>query len=392
MASSPTSPLARDEVGRELKRRLRRAFAASIAVRALESLGVGWLACALALSAAHLGVGSASGPAWWPGSIAGVCAALSWWLEGDSNFDRFVRRVDRRNALGGALTTALDSLARARPGVLVALLVERIEHEVSPRACIAAAFPRTPAVLAAPLLGLALFLADVDARSGALAQPPTLAEASHALLAAAQDLRGAAPSTAAPSTARSPAAAAQASNADLARETERTARALADLASRERTKGDLDRLQQDLGVLRERLVREALETTPVLADPVRSRALGAIDAARTAVGAELENAGSRAQAAPSVVTPAGAPSAASNSGTAAIATANGAGGDTSVASSAVDGRMSAPNAGVTPVDGAGATGTTPAIEHGTPTLRWWAPTYDAVVERWAEARRGARDP
>jgi len=392
MASSASISAPREEVGRALKRRLRRAYTASIAVRALESIGVGWFACALALSAAHFESPPGAAPAWWPGSIAGVCAALSWWLEGVPEFDRFVRRVDQRGALGGALTTAFDALSRARPSLLAALLVEQIERAVSPRACLAAALPRTPAVLAAPLLGLALFLVDVDARSSAPARPATFAEASLALLGAAQDLRAASPASAAPSTADSPgAASATIAVAEVAREAERTARALADLGARDPSVSEFDRLQKDLDALRARLIH-APESAAGLAELARARTLWAIDAARTALGAELASAGSRAQTGSSIAPSAGASVASSNSGAPASVAGSGAGSESSVASRAGEGRMSAPNAGVTPVDGAGANATTPATEHGTATLRWWAPTYDAVVERWAEARRGARDP
>lgn len=391
-SSAATIPAAADDaVGRVLERRLRRAFAVSLAARALESIGIGWFACALTLCADQWGTSPSTALPWWAGSIAGVCAALSWWLEARPNYARFVRSVDRRNTLDGALATAVDTLERARTDArrnsLSMLLVERVESDVTGRAMFAAAWPRTPTVLAAPLLGLALFLIGLDARDVSSGPAPTLAEAASALSEAARELRTSSSAASATAGAAAPGAA-QAAIADLVREADSLARSLADRAAGRAERGDVARLQPALDALRSNLIRAASTAQSAAISSAEARALSAVDAARAALGSELAQAADGARTSPF----AGDSTPSTGAGTPSITSSNGPGAQSGVAPSVTDGRMVPPNAGTTPVDGAGPTATTPAIEHGTASLRWWAPTYDAVVERWAEARRDARDP
>src|SRR5207249_1378837 len=93
-----------DASARTLEQRARLGYALFWSSRALESLALGWLACASTLCCALL---SRPGPpgwqAWAASTIAGLCAALAWWTEHTPRRAQLVRRVDMQADAQGAV-------------------------------------------------------------------------------------------------------------------------------------------------------------------------------------------------------------------------------------------------------------------------------------------------
>jgi hypothetical protein len=375
---------------RTLEQRMRLAYALFWSSRALESLALGWLACASTLACAVLSRSESPGPpgpqAWAASTIAGVCAALAWWFEHAPECARFVRRVDAQSGAEGAVVTAVEAARDRARNPVSGLLVARIVARVPARAWTRAAAPRAIAVLAAPLLGLAIALAAIDAASSATGASTGGTFAAASLASAARSLRAVAAHPGAPG-ASEPLAPGGAPLARLAGELDTAAREMAIGGS------NPNRLRNELARLEQELLKVAGTVDP--RSEVGAAVASGLDAASSArSGLELARMAEPAAGARPGSHTAEGERAGASPGDADAARAL-------LAGSATNGRMSAPgepNAGAPtpgardPASGAGATlgsraaGSEGALASG----RWWPSTYDAVVERWVEGSRGER--
>lgn len=376
--------------GAGLSRGLARSFALHCALRALEALALGWLACACVL-AAILVTTPAAAPlqAWLAGAIAFACCSASWWVEHAPNRADHVRAVDRRLGFEGALVTA--GALEAHTGGVAALLVARVAARVRGSELARAALPRTPLVVVAALLGAAVLFAaeDASSRTHSSGLDPD-ATVGQTLDAAAGALRN-------PSAPRGSenavSSGTRTNDLELARALEAAARdpktlvneahaleaRLRDAARSSRTERNetlaLLRAADALGLVRTATNTSASSTakSAPTTDELHGRERGA--AASTA--------------SPTKADPGSAGSGATGSGSSADrAFASGA-----LASPGTDGRMVAPQSAL----GASSPLATPVAtnrgpEGGVADARWWPAHYDSIVQSWLAPPRSPKHP
>lgn len=356
----------RDENELALERRLRRALATARARRAIESVACGFSAAALVLAIELLQRESSSaGPslAW---TIAALAAALAWWLEHAPERRETIERIDRRSAFDGALATFDELISEARPRrsrlfrtELARRLVGRWQASGASRAVL----PSHPAMLAVPCACAALWIwareqparvADVPALGSA-----SLSAALERVERRASDHAGAA-SAAALALVDDWRRAADAGHAGAQTLTELAARA------------------------------KSLRDDPSLPADVRAALAAALDDAGVEAGAPLRaSLGDTAFDAPEL----GVPAEASRAGLAGSAASSSARpGESRSGSTGAASGSAAPDTGTAtelplPRSTSTASGVTSANSSAAAAGPWWAPRYDAVVERWIEARR-----
>jgi hypothetical protein len=102
--------------------------------------------------------------------LAGCCAALAWWIERRPTRAATLRRVERRQALDGALV-AFDELAHAHTSRFEGLLAARLATRLSPSTILRASAPSHPDCSCSPLLTCAFYQWARDAGT-AVAPPP----------------------------------------------------------------------------------------------------------------------------------------------------------------------------------------------------------------------------
>lgn len=130
----------------------------------LRSLAVAALAASVGAAAIELDGGDCrAGAAWVVMTLVGALAGASWWREERVEEREFVRIVDARLELEGALATAQDASHPAGAS-LATLLARRTAARLGARDLLRAAPLPTLGWLAAPLLGCALWLAAEQAR------------------------------------------------------------------------------------------------------------------------------------------------------------------------------------------------------------------------------------
>lgn len=162
----------------------RRAALASLA----RSAAIAALAASVCSAAIEFDGGdSLARAAWVAAALGGALAGAVWWREERSGEREFVRNVDARLELEGALATAADAQC-AKPSSMAALLARRTASRLSAGDLLRAA--PLPAIgwLAAPLLGWALWLAADQARPPTAPQLARLAAEVGASLAASTSL------------------------------------------------------------------------------------------------------------------------------------------------------------------------------------------------------------
>jgi hypothetical protein len=271
-------------------------------------------------------------------ALVATLGAVSWWLERRAAIGDVARAIDARADWHGALTTAFESEARADASPVAALLARRLAPSVPTRRFLGGEARSSSMVLAAPFLAAAFLGAVSEGRSAAQSAPVSASSrgpargprgsAPGALSARAEDLRAEAERLAA-LPGRSPEE--EAALRSLAEEAQRLA------AQAGRPETPLARLEGEAAELARRI--EALR--------------GATPEAGVATGDQRGTMG----------------------------------GPESPVDAAGDGSMrdtppSSPPADARP-------GTPPAPGSGVGASRWWPERYDAIVERWVEARRAA---
>jgi len=290
-------------------------------------------------------------------AIAILTTILAWRERPPFSSD-VVRRADRAAGLDGALTAALDATRRA-PGTsravsldLQAALASRVRSVVGPGHLARAARPRSPLVLAAPLLGAALVAFALESRPRRAPRDTSAVEA----------LRGAAAAVRSAGSLRTADA--------LEIEARRLEIALA------RDPADLRALQVARATI-EALARDLPNVDPARASLERVVSeLGGADAPSAARSAERGAAASadsgRAPSEPGSGVAGGAAR-----GSPALA---------GLANGVLDGRMFGPPAGGEPSPGSGlpANGTDGpgGPGRGATSARWWPSRYDDVVARY----------
>lgn len=353
-----------------LERRVAFAQAAALARVGLEAILIGTCVGTVVLGVARL---EAPGSATSPALLAASFAALGWWLERRPTRVETVRRIDRRCGLdGGFVTWSECGGAPARR--FGELLARRIDARLPRSAIVRAAAPAHPGMLALPCLAIAFYLWT---RSDASEIEPRPAPGSARMASAALDRLDARARAAIQD--RTGNLEANAQLVELASELRRlskagvadrtgtiahsTAEELASLLARGRALERDERLDPDLrstlnDVLHE--LRSAAQTSDLASkDPTASSSASATRSDASAGGSRSTNSDSEGQQ-PTTVGQAGAlPS-----------EPRGVGVTPGVA-------VPATTAGK-PARGVSSAGT------------WWSPRYDAVVERWVEARRGPR--
>lgn len=371
--SNRTAGMDGDAALKRLRARVNAAVIATHAARVGEALLVGlsavWLARAAELAQAQSPSDlSAALP-------AGVFAAASWWLERRPRRVQAVRRIDARTEQDGALLTCWEAVANERPrSPLVAQLAERLDRSGATFAFLRAAVATTPLVFALPCASAAVYAYAASREPASLA--PDLATGS---IAGSAD-----------AVARAAADARAAVRGDPVRGD----------PVREGAARDAQALAGDVRALHDSAAAAAHAPSPAalrdLAERARAQARGAppgSELARTlsALAAALaasESSDARANA-DAVATGSGSTPAGSTP-----ATAGG---------SAVSDALSSAAAGPASTAPPGAESATTTVAAGTPPVApdpgrartisggaWWAPRYDAVVERWIEARRVPR--
>jgi hypothetical protein len=354
-----------DAASQRLRARVNVAVIATHAARVGETLLVGlsavWLARAAELAQAQTDGGlSAALP-------AGVFAAASWWLERRPRRVQAVRRIDARTQQDGALLTCWEAVANGRPrSALVARLAERLDRSGATFAFLRAAVATTPLVFALPCAAAAVYAYAASREPASLA--PDVATAS---LASGAD-----------AVALAAAAARDAGRGDPVREAAaRDALALAgDVRALHDTPAGAAQAPAP-AALRDLEQRARAQASSAPPGSELARALSTLATALAAGESSDARASSDTDATGSHPAPAGiTPATASGSGPS-------------------DAR-SAPGAGSAPAVSPGAESTTTTTATATPPAEpaparagtisggaWWAPRYDAVVERWIEARR-----
>ena len=333
---------------------VRRARAALLAARFLQSALLGAAGLALTLAAAALsGAAPARADARAAALCAGALAGLAWWLEHRSTAAGVARLLDRRLGEEGAFVTAFEVEARRAPGELAALLQARVRARLDARRALRAVLPSFALPGAAPLLGVAALCAVLELEPAAPGPAP-VQEVSAGLATALASLGG---------SAADPAAAGAALG---------EARALAALL----TSGE----SPPPGALLARV--EALDrrlAALACAAPELRAGLGEARAWLDALRQDLTRASAAAESEPGPGahgTPGAPVTGGTAEGTMARSTPPAGGGD------APSGAEGAVPAGA---DGGGAFGGT--LEVGVAGGAWWPARHDEVVRRWLE--RGA---
>jgi hypothetical protein len=334
-------------------------LAASVA-QIFEAALVGISAAWIAAAARILESGSSGAAPWSDGLVAGLAAGAAWWLERRTARAELVRRIDRRRGLDGALITLWQTTQGSsgeRPA-LASALAGRVAPKSGRAALLAAALATTPLILALPCGSAALYAAAL-ARDSAGASAP---------------------------------AASAGTLGELARELRRTA-----LERRAQVPGDAT-----AGAAL--ALAEAAQASPTGSQPAASTGIAqpGTDELRASAtrlaqaaqpGSELQRALRRLEAA---LAPAALPSGAGPAGPSAATGAPGPGASGSAGlHSAGSGAPADPGAGVSGAapnaqdpaarvaPASAATDAPASISNGP----WWDPRYDAVVQRWIEARR-----
>jgi hypothetical protein len=365
-----------DLAAMQLARSLSRSFALHVGMRALEALSIGWLAGALVAASAAVTMHSGlSVQVWIAAGLCAACAGASSWVQHPPRRDEHVRDADLRLALDGALVTSAGIVSSAHSGSLGAALVRRVAARLQSRELVRASLPRTPLMLLAALAGAAVLFAAQDAGQRRAPSSSTqdgtvaarLESAAQAVRSAALDQQDARenPQSKAALTA-------------IANDLERAARASRIGA------GEADRLQ--------RVIESARTTSP---SPSIARALekarSAVESARSAIprttggndpGAQARGPASSGLEESEASLP-GAKGSLPTPGDAGSRATSPDGSSGALASASADGRMSARNADPRESATPRATGSTSAVpERGVGATRWWAPSYDAIVESW----------
>jgi hypothetical protein len=374
-AESASDPIRTGEPARaRIALRVRVGFAARAIERALESAGIGWLAAAMVASAALLTSPSAPTLQLCAASaIAAAAAGLAWWIEHGPARRDYVRDLDMQQGLQGALSTAVDAAREIPSSPLADALARRVERKLTIAACVRAALPSTPAVLGAPLLGVAILLVALDRRALPSSASSDRGAAVAVLDSAAQSARSAARSAPAPGSAALEA---------VARELERGARTLASVRS------DTGAERAEIERLSAAIARESRDGAGgEIAPDALAAAHAAVESARRSLGLSSAastldhgSSGGADGASAGLEDPLGADSAARAE-------------DRPVAPAARDGRMAAPQNATQPPGPPAETLIDPTRDlEGGVSPRWWNPAYDGVVARWVEARRTAKKP
>lgn len=289
-------------------------------------------------------------------TVAVLTTSLAWRERPPRSAD-VVRRADRAADLDGALATALDASraapdARATSTELAAALTARVRAVVGPRQLARAARPRSPLLIAAPLVGAALVAFAFETRPRIVQRDTGAVEA----------LRGAASAT------RSAGSAATADTLEIEARRLETAQA--------RDPADLDALETARAAI------EALARDLPVADPAR----GPLERVLSDLGGGDTGPAARSDPREPGASVAGG-KAASDAGFGASGTsAAGSPASAALANGSSDGRMFGPPAGGEPSPGSGlpANGTAGpgGPGRGVTSARWWPSRYDDVVARY----------
>lgn len=302
--------------------------------------------------------------------IANAVAFLAW-HELPSSHARVVRRVDRRAALDGALSSILQP---ARETSVSSLLAARVRRRLGRADFLRAAWPRTPLAVLAPLLAVALIAFALErAPSAARVRPDST------LSGSAAALRDEAARSRADGDARGADAleiAARRIQA-LADQGVRAAADVADSAARRDARNELRRSAQapELAAgIRNALSDAADALDPDALDPDRS-APNANEVASPNPGVGIAGQpGTGREPSAGTQAPGGTRPSGETSGGDALANASG------------DGRMLGPPAGGESEPRASGEPTRPfaggGAGRGVVSARWWPSRYDAVVERY----------
>lgn len=361
---------------RLLLARVRAARRALLAARAGEGALLAACALGLSLSAAVVsGAGLESAAAWIAAALCAALAAATWWLEMSLSAPAVARRIDRRLAAGGELSTAYECALRGMLTPVARSLVARAAS-ASRRRMIEAVLPRSLPFVALPFLGaaalaLALDVGRVDLDRSALPSLTTQLSAELAGLAEAASSHG-------PGGGPSP---------DLERE-----RSLRELSSRAKS---LARRAREGGLGAAPAERELAEIGAVLGKLARRADLQRDLAQGLARARTLADSARRASAAARDRSPrTGVPGSPPEAPLAAP-------GERDVTGAGAEGTMSRRGASSTldPTGDAAVSGPPPAEERGafeSPGFlagesgviagRWWDPRYDRLIDAWSKAR------
>lgn len=315
----------------------------------------------LARAAAALSGVRADDPEGWAlYALAGLLAALAWWLEHPVDGRALAGELDRRLRHQGALVTALELEARARAlSAMEALVRERVLERLRPKEALRATLPALFLPLAAPVCaGLLLALAVERTRESPAQSQAELGRLAAGLDAALGPAAGDAWSAEEAGTLDSRALRETLDLLDRGAEVAR--RALEPGADPAASREELRALERELAALSSRLPRPS----DLRAHVEEARAWS------DALATELEREGG-----------AGAP--------ASIDAAASGGQPSGGASGALvaGGELERPSP--VPARGPPAGGVQPASSTapGSGEGSWWPPEYDGVVRRWVELRR-----
>ncbi len=351
------SPVNSAAAGFELHAAVTQAVRLHRAFRMLECAAAGALGGAIVLAAGLVSGAEVERDLVLVSVAVALLTTILAWRERPPCVSDIVRRADRAARLDGALPAALDATrgspsARAISGDLAAALAARVRAVVGPRQLARAARPRSPLVLAAPLLGAALVAFALETRPRSAPRDTS----------AVETLRGAA---AAARTAGSPATG-DALEIEARRLEAALVRDPTDVRPLQAARAAIEALARDLSVVDP--ARASLER--VVAE------LGGGDSGPAARSGEREAGASVAggQAAPEAGFAGSAGPAPGSPVPAALANGS------------PDGRMFGPPAGGEPSPGSGlpANGTAGpgGPGRGATSARWWPSRYDAVVARY----------